>query len=60
MKKVIMLLAVFLVPTICWLMGAFIANEINPMLWEEASRFMLVLFSTIVLLWTELFIWENF
>ena len=55
-----MLLAVFLVPTICWLMGAFIANEINPMLWEGASRLMLVLFSTFVLLWIELFISEYF
>lgn len=60
MKKIIMLLTVFLVPTICWLMGAFIANEINPMLWKETSRFMLVFFSTFVLLCIELFISEYF
>lgn len=59
MKKVNYLLAVLFVPTICWLIGSFIAAEINPFVWEGPERFLLILFTIVVLLYTVLFIKEN-
>ena len=60
MKRIIMLLAVFLVPITCWLLGIFISGEVNAMLWGAEDRFLLVAFSLLATAITELFIWENF
>ena len=47
-KILILLLTISIIAIICFLCVAFVKAEINPFLWEEGTRFMLV--STTILL----------